>query len=117
MVLGHYYNTAFLVSPDLIHHYLGIRTNRLDSHLALLNLTELNLGPAAAIDFDARAIDVVYTATQHLGFGVDSLQVDADQITVEDVAVLNDASVVTFADDVHSALLEVGEAAVRHLHV
>ena len=85
--------------------------------MALLNLTKLDLGPAAAIDFNAWTVDVVYTATQHLSLGVYSLQVDADQITVEDVAVLNDASVVTFANDVHGTLLEVGEAAVRHLHV
>ena len=56
-------------------------------------------------------------ASEHLSFRVDSLQVDADEVAVGDLTVLDHTAVLPLTDHVHRSLLEVLKGAVRDLHV
>lgn len=103
--------------PDLVHYYVGVGTYSLDAYFTLNELTQLYLGSAAPLDFDTRTKDVVEQTSQNLGLGVDSLEVNAYQLVVEDLTVLDSYTVVPLRDDVHCSLREVGEPTVRNLTV
>lgn len=110
-------DTILTILSNLIHHYVWVGRHSLYSDLALGDFTKLNLGAWSTLNFDARPFNIVYSATQHLRFTVDTLQVNAGETALGYAAILNDATIVSLADNMKSTLLEIDEAGVWHLDI
>ena len=116
-MLGHNLDSVLLVPPDLVHHDIGVCTDCLDADLALSDLAELDPGPVASLDFDSWTLDILKLAPENLGLRVDALKIEADEGALVDNAILYDYPIFTPGNQVEGSLLEIGEPAVRNLHI
>ena len=117
LILGQNMDSIALVFPDFVKHNQWIRTNSLDTILAFLNFTKLNLCSISSLNTNSWPFDLTNFASDNLWFSTYALQIDSNQLTIENIWVLNDNSVIPLADDMHSSLLEVGEFSVRTLEI
>lgn len=83
--------------------------------MAFRDFTELDLGLATTLHFDSWSFNILDVASEDLWLRVDTLKVDTTKRAIEDLSVLNHHTVLPLGHDVHSSLLEVGEATVRDL--
>lgn len=74
------------------------------TNFALNELAQLYFGSISSLDFDSGAVNVVEQASQDLWLRVDTLDVNSNKRTVENLGVLNHYSVVPFRYDVHASL-------------
>lgn len=117
VILGRDVDTVLVILPDLVHHDVWVCRERHNADFALGDVAELDLAPGASLDFDARALDISDHAAKHLSLAVHALQINAYQAARADLAVLNNAAVFSFRDDMHGSLFEVGERAIGDLDV
>ena len=110
-------NSILLILPNLIHENVWISRDRLNSNLALTDITQLNLGLVAPLNFDTWSIYMCDVASENLWLGVDSLKIKSHQGTGKKVTILDHNTVVSLGDNVHSSLLEVGETTVGDLDI
>ena len=80
--------------------------------MALRNFTKLNFGAAASLNFNSWTFNVLNGTPENLRLTIDTLQVNAYERALKNMIVLNHDSVVSFRDNVHSTLPELGESAV-----
>jgi len=85
--------------------------------MALRNFTKLNFGAATSLNFDSRTFNFFNCTPENLRLTIDTLQVNAYERALKNMIVLNHDSVVSFRDNVHSTLPELGESAVWDLEV
>ena len=105
-------DTILLVLSYLVHHYIWISTNALDSELAIGYLTKLDLGFASSLDTNTRTFNVAYLASQNLWLSIYTLQINTSQLTIEYIGILNANTIISFRDYMECSLSEVGESTV-----
>ena len=75
LILGHNKNTLFLVLLDIVHHDAGVCTSCTNTHCAIIDITELDLGLVTSLDLDSWSIYGLNCASQNLGLGVYTLEI------------------------------------------
>ena len=110
-------DTILLVLSYLVHHYIWISTDALDSELAIGYLTKLDLGFVSSLDTNTRTFNVAYLASQNLWLSIDTLQINTSQLTIEYIGILNANTIISFRDYMECSLSEVGESTVWYLDV
>ena len=117
LILGQNMDSIALVFPDFVEHNHWIRTYSLDTILAFLDFTKLNLSSISSLNTNSWPFDLTNFASDNLWFSTYALQIDSNQLTIENIWVLNDNSVIPLANNMHGTLLEVGEFSVRTLEI
>lgn len=116
-IFGDNLDAILLIPPDLIHHYVGIRASRLDPHLAIRDLTQLNLSPASSLHLNPRSFNFADFAPQNLWLGIDPLNIKAHKLAIGNDTILNHNPIISLGYQVQGSLIEVCKSAIRNLHI
>lgn len=117
LILGQNMDSIALVFPNFVEHNKWIRTYRLNTILTFLDFTQLNFRSISSLNSNSWTFNLTNFASDNLRLSTNALQIDSNQLTIENIWVLNDDSVVPLADDMHGSLLEIGKLCVRALEI
>jgi len=117
IIFGKRMDSIAFIFSNFIETYRWIWTDSLNTVLALLNFTKLNLCFVSSLNSNSWAFNLTNFTSYNLRFSTYSLKINTNQLATKYFSVLNHHSVVSLWNDMHGSLFEIWKFRIGALEV